>query len=156
MVYPWAWPSPGSYLSQGFSRGGVGTSWVRLPPTGTGTMALKPHFSSLYCYFEVPGPETSSPVPWPLTVPPPPWSSLPVGIGGDIIDASSWRRLNLMTPTPGDAHTWQRPKWSTYWLPPLVPLGRSHHMFDFGQRPGTGRYIFKYSLTHDHQCDCHT
>jgi len=41
MVHPCAWPSPGSYLSQGFSRGGVGTSRVRLPPTGTGTMALK-------------------------------------------------------------------------------------------------------------------
>ena len=141
MVHPWAWPSPGSYFSQGFSRGGVGTSRVRLPPTGTGTMALKPPFSSLYYCSEVPGPEASSLVPWPLVVPPLPRSSLPVGIGG-----WHYRRLNLASPQPGDAHTRRRPKWSTYWLPPLWPIGGSHHTFDldfdfdFGQRPRTGRY----------------
>ena len=32
---PWAWPSHGSYLSRGSPRGGVGTSRVRLLPTGT-------------------------------------------------------------------------------------------------------------------------
>jgi len=39
------------------------TSRVRLLPTGTGNMALKPPFSSLYYCSEVPGPEASSPVP---------------------------------------------------------------------------------------------
>jgi len=104
VVHPWAWPSPGSYLSQGFSRGGVGISRIGLPPTGTGTMALKPPFSSLYYCSEVPGPKASLPVPWPLTVPPPPRSSLPVGIGG-------WhhRRPHLVTPQHGDTHTWRRP-----------------------------------------------
>jgi len=63
IVRPWAWPSPGSYLSHGLSKGGVGTSRVRLPPTGTGTTALEPPFSSLYYCSEVPGPEASSPVP---------------------------------------------------------------------------------------------
>jgi len=121
---PLAWPSPGSYLSQGFPRGGVGTSRVRLPPTGTRTMALKPPFSSLHYYSEVPGPEASLSVPWPLVVSPPPRSFLPAGIGGDTVDVSTWRclilttpqpgevstrrRLNLATPYPGDASTWRR------------------------------------------------
>jgi len=60
----------------------MGTSRVRSLPAGTGNMALKPPFSSLYYYSEVSRPEASMPVPWPLTVPPPPRSSLPVGIGG--------------------------------------------------------------------------
>jgi len=60
----------------------MSTSRVRLLPTGTGKMALKPPFSSLYYCSDVPGPEASSPVPWPLIMPPPPQSSLPVGIGG--------------------------------------------------------------------------
>jgi len=39
--------------------------------------------------------------------------------GGDINDGSTWRRLNMATPTPGDARTWRCPhlvsaKWSTY------------------------------------------
>jgi len=37
MVRPWAWPSHGSYLSQGSPRGGMGTSRVRLP-----LLVLKP------------------------------------------------------------------------------------------------------------------
>jgi len=60
----------------------MSTSRVGLLPTGTGNMALKPPFSSLYYCSEVSGLEASSPVPWPLIVPPPPRSSLPVGIGG--------------------------------------------------------------------------
>jgi len=76
---PWAWPSHGSYLSRGSPRGGVGTSRVRLPLTDTKTMALEPPFS--YCS-EVPGPEASSSVSWPLVVSPPPRSFLPMGIGG--------------------------------------------------------------------------
>ena len=82
MDSPWASPSPGSYLSQGFSRGGVGTSRVRSLPTGTGDMALKPPLSFPYYCSEVPGPDASSSVPWPLAGTPPPRSSLPVGIGG--------------------------------------------------------------------------
>ena len=122
-------PSPGSYLSQGFSRDGVGTSRVRLLPTGTGDMALKPPFFFPHYCFGVPGPEVSSSVPWPLIVSSPPRSSLPVGIGG-----WQYRRLNLATPTPGDAHTWQRlhlatpkavnsdfPLWSPpWWVSPYV------------------------------------
>ena len=60
----------------------MGTSRVRSLPAGTGNMALKPPFSSLYYYYVVPRPKASTPVPWPLTVPPPPRSSLPVGIRG--------------------------------------------------------------------------
>jgi len=59
----------------------MGTSRVMSLPASTGNMALKPHFSSLYYYSEVPRSEASTPVPWPLT-PPPPGSSLPVGSEG--------------------------------------------------------------------------
>jgi len=154
MDYPWGWPSPGSYLSQGFFRGGVGTSRVKLLPTGTGDMALKPPFSFPYYYSEVPEPEASSSVPWPPAGTPPPRSSLPVGIGGchhssrnillRITDCSfrmggalTWRRPYLATPKPGDAQSGQHAD-----FPPWGSLGGSHHMFDFdlGQRPGTGRY----------------
>ena len=96
-------------------------------------MALKPPFSSLYYCSEVPGPKASSSVPLSLTVLPLPRSSLPVGIGG-----RHHRRLNLVTPQPGDASKGQ---------PIDIPPSGSHHMFDsdfdfdFGQRSGTGRYI---------------
>jgi len=78
----------------GSPSGGLGTSRVKLPPTGTRNMALKPPFSSLCHCLEVMRP---------LAVSPPPWSFLPMGIGG-------WhrRRLNLATPHLGDAHTWRR------------------------------------------------
>ena len=46
--YPGRDPPQESYLSQGGLWGGRGTSRVRLPYTGTITMALKPPFSSLY------------------------------------------------------------------------------------------------------------
>jgi len=68
----------------------MSTSRVRLLPSGTGNMALKPPFSSLYYCSEVPGPKASSLVPWPLIVSPPPRSSLPVGIGG-------WHHLGQST-----------------------------------------------------------
>jgi len=113
-------------------------------------MALKPPFSSLHYCSEVPGPDASSPVPWPLIVSPPPRSSLPVGIGG-------WhqRRLNMATPTPSDAYLWRRPLMATPKMVNLLTfsleaLGGSHHVFDFdfdfdfGQRSGTGRYKFKF------------
>ena len=57
----------------GSPSGGVGTSRVRLPPTGTRAMALKPPFSSLYYYPEVPRL---------FAVSPPQRSFLPMGIGG--------------------------------------------------------------------------
>jgi len=94
----------------GSPSGGVGTSQVRLPPTGTRTMALKPPFSSLhYC----------SEVLRPLTVSPPPQSFPPMGIRGSHLrclnqatptpgDASSWRRITLATPHLGDTSSWQR------------------------------------------------
>ena len=147
------------------------TSRVRLPPTGTRTMALEPPFSSLHYCSEVPGPEASSSVPWPLVVSPRPQSFLPAGIGGDTVDVSTWRcliltksepgdvstrrRLNLATPHPGDASTWQclsvsmphpgdASSGQPVEFPPWAPLDGSHYMFDFdpGQRPGTGRYIY--------------
>ena len=112
-ITPGAWPSPGLYLSQGLFRGGVGTSRVRLLPTGTGNMALKPPFSSLDYCSKVSGPEASSPVPWPLIVSSPPQFSLPVGIGG-------WqhRRLNMATPKAVNSDF---PPWSPpWWVPPHV------------------------------------
>jgi len=57
----------------GSPSGGMGTSQVRLLPTGTRTMALKPPFSSLYYYPEVLRL---------LAVSPRPRSFLPMGIGG--------------------------------------------------------------------------
>jgi len=89
----------------GSPSGGVGTSRVRLPPTGTKTMALKPPFSSLHYCSEVLSP---------LTVSPPPRFFLPMGIGGwhrrclnlatpHLGNALSWRRLILVTPRLGDA-----------------------------------------------------
>ena len=98
----------------------MGTSRVRLLPTGTGNMALKSSFSSLYYCSMVPGSEASSPVPWPLIVPPPPRSSLPVGIGGWHHRGQSTLLGQRVTPlrwetlTPGDTHTWRHPKRSTY------------------------------------------
>ena len=46
-----------------------------------------------------------------------------------VFPTCGYRGVTSTMPQPGDAHTWQRPKWSTYWLPPLGPLGGSHHMF---------------------------
>jgi len=75
---PCTWFSLGVALSwvvsvPGSPNGGAGTSWVRLPPTGTRRMVLKPPFSSLYY---------CSKVLRPLAVSPPPRSFLPMGIGG--------------------------------------------------------------------------
>ena len=47
----------GSYLSRRRLWGGRGTSRVRLPFTGTITMALEPPFPSLYHFPEISGPE---------------------------------------------------------------------------------------------------
>ena len=87
VTLPWVVSVPGS------PSGGVGASWVRLPPTSTRTMALRPPFSSLYYCPEV--------LRF-LAVSPPPRSFLPMGIGG-------WYRrcLNLATPRLGDAYTWR-------------------------------------------------
>ena len=74
-------------------------------------------------------------------------------------DASSWRRLILTTPHLGDAFSWRRPILVTpylgnassgqsvdflLWTPRVVPLYVDFDLtveFDFGQRPGMGRYI---------------
>jgi len=81
-----------SYHARG-SPLGVGTSRVRLPLTGTRTVALKPPFSSLYYCSEVLRP---------LAEFPPPRSFLPMGIGGGTSDALTWQRLHLATPHLGD------------------------------------------------------
>ena len=99
-------------------------------------MALKPPFSFLYYCCEVPGPEASTPVPWPLTMPPPPQSSLPVGIGGWQHLGQSTLLEQRVTPLrwealkPVDAHTCRRPRRSTltfllgapWWVPSYVWL----------------------------------
>ena len=103
----------------GSPSGGVGTSRVRLPPTGTRTMALKPPFSSPYYCSEVLRP---------LAVSTPPRSFLPMGIGG-------WHRrcLNLATPILGDASPWRRLHGDALSgqpvdFLPMGPLEGSHHM----------------------------
>ena len=107
----------------GSPSGGVGTSRVRLPPTGTRTMALKPPFSSL-CY--------CSEVLRPLTVSPPPRSFLPMGIGGfyrrclNLGAAYTWRCLILAMPTPGDALSWLRLTLATPHLDDASPWRRLH------------------------------
>jgi len=53
-------------------------------------------------------------------------------------DASSWRRLILVTPYLGDASSGQSIDFLP-WTPRVVPLYVDFD-FDFGQRPGTGRY----------------
>jgi len=98
-----------SYHARG-SPLGVGTSRVRLPLTGTRTVALKPPFSSLYYCSQVLRPLAESP---------PPRSFLPMGIGGrhrrclnlatpHLGDVSPWRRLTLATPHLGNASPWRR------------------------------------------------
>jgi len=82
---PLAWPSHGSYLSQGPPSGGMSTSRVRLLPTCTRTMALKPPSPSLrYCSglrLNLATPNLATPYPG---------------------DAHTWRRLH-----PGDASSSQ-------------------------------------------------
>jgi len=143
MDYPWAWPSPELCLSQGFSRGGVGTSRVRLLPTGTRDMALKPPFSFPYFCSKVPGPKASYCVVPSTVFPTRGYRGMAVS-APESGDAHSWRRPHLATPTPGNAHTWRRPKQSTLTFLLGAPLGGSRHTFDFdfdfGQGSGTGRY----------------
>ena len=120
LVYPWAWPSHGSYLSRGSPWGDVGTSRVKLLPAGTRTMALKPPFSSL-CNCS--GPRLNL-------------AMLQPG------DASPWRRLTWRRPPLA---TPQAVNLLTFFLGFLE--GPYHTStfdfdFDFGQRPGTGRYRF--------------
>jgi len=112
----------------GSPSGGVGTSRVKLPPTGTRTMALKPPFPSLCYYSELSRPEA------PLRC-----LNLAVSYLGD---ALTWRRLFLATPHPGDASSGQSVDflpWTPQVVPPYVDFDFDVE-FDFGQRPGTGRY----------------
>ena len=99
MALSWVVSVPGS------PSGGMGTSRVRLPPTGTRTMALKPPFSYLhYCSEALRH----------LTVSPPPRSFPPMRIGGrhrrclNLGDAYTWRHLILATPHLGEASSWRR------------------------------------------------
>ena len=137
MVCPWVWPSPGLYLSQGLSRGSVGTSRVRLPPTGTVNMALKPPFSSLHYCYEVPGPEASSPVPLPLSMSSLPRSFLPMGIRGWQHRHMSLPTPIMATPLPGDAHTWRRLRLAT--PTPGVATPKLVNLFTFSPGPLAGR-----------------
>jgi len=109
--YPWAWPSHESYLSQGPLWGDMGTSRVRLLSTGVSTMALKPPFSSLYCYPRLSGFEA---FPWRHSLH---GLSYPWVSGSNAVDALLWGHFTLATPYLGDALTWQRLIWAT------LPLG---------------------------------
>ena len=122
--YPGRDPPLESYLSQRRLWGGRGTSRVGLPYTGAVTMALKPPFPSLHHYsLVIRGLRPSHGVAPSMVFPThgcrgmalwspcfrviPPWrhharrhlilAILSVG------DASSWRRLRLASPHPGDA-----------------------------------------------------
>ena len=97
LVHPRAWPSHGSYLFRGSPWGRAGALRVRLLPTGTRTMALKPPFSSLHFCSEPSEPETSSRC-CPLHGIPYPWVS-----GGNTVDILTWLFLYLATPFLGDA-----------------------------------------------------
>ena len=130
VVYPWAWPSHRSYLSQVPPSGGMSTSRVRLLPTGTRTMALKPPFSSLcYCFGLLLNLAMLQPGDALL------WRRLLLATP-HLDDASPWRRLLLATPHLGDASSSQSVDFLP-WTPRVVPL---YVDFDFGQRPETGRY----------------
>ena len=144
----------------GSPSGGVGTSRVRLPLTGTRTMALKPPFSSLYYCSEVLRP---------LTVSPPPRSFLPMGIGGDTVDALTLQRLHLATPHLGDASPWRRLilamphlgdalRGQTVDFLRLGPLEGSHHMLTLTLvnargRDGTIFFLFSFFLIIFFSCD---
>ena len=126
----------GSYLSRRCLWGGRGTSQVRLPFTGTITMALKPPFPFLYHFPEISGPEASPrrrslhglSYPWvsgnhtavtlllhcliwrrPGWATPPPRRRLALATPC-LGDALPWRRLTLATPYLGDALSlsWRR------------------------------------------------
>jgi len=104
---PRAWPSHGSYRSRGSPWGGMGTSRVRLLPTGTRTVALKPSFSSpCYCSglsdLRPPSgvaPSKVFPSHGYLGVTP---STSHLGY------VLPWRRLCMVTPSLGDAFAWRR------------------------------------------------
>ena len=83
----------------GFPSGGVGTSRVRLLPTSTGTVALKPPFSfSLSSFWAVKEARALLVMSW---------------LGYVLF----WWCLYMATPFLGDALTWRCLKRSTCWLP---------------------------------------
>jgi len=110
----------------GSPSGGMGTSRVRLPPTGTRTMALKPPFFFPYYCSEALRPLAVSP---PSTVFPTHryrgWHRRCLNFGDaytrrrlilatpHLGDASPWRHLILATPHLGDASPWRRLTFAT-------------------------------------------
>jgi len=112
MALSWVVSVPGSPSS------GVGTSRVKLPPTGTRTHGLEATFlfsSLLLCMVEA-------------------WS-----LSGNVFTR---RWLSWATPLLGDASARRWLERSTCWLLFLGSLKGSHHALTltFGQCPGTERY----------------
>ena len=93
----------GSYLSRRRLWGSRGTSRVRLPFTGTITMALKPPFPSLYNFPEISGPE-AFPRRRSLRGLSYPWVSGNHTMIALLLHCLTWRRPHL-----GDAFTWATP-----------------------------------------------
>ena len=108
----------------------MGTSRVRPLPAGTGSMALKPSFSSLYYSYEMPRPEASTPLPRPLIALLPPRSLHPAGIGGWpflSMGASYGAASSTIVPTRGYREV--APIGCKY------PLVRTQSTPEVGQRP---------------------
>jgi len=142
---PWAWPFHGSYLSQGPPSGGMSTSRVRLFPTGTRTMALKPPFSSLcYCFglrLNLATPSLGDALLWRCFI----LGGASFWVMPRLGDTSCWRRFLLAPLTLGDASSGQSVDFLP-WPPRMVSLYVDFDLivdFDFGQRLGTGRYKVK-------------
>jgi len=154
VVLPWAWPSHGSYLSQGLPA----VAWVLHESSyPLLVLELRPwsHLPLLFItVMRYWGLSRSRPLHG-LSFP---WVS-----GGGTVDAltlatptpgdaSSSRRLTQATPTPSDASPWRRLQRSTRWLSSLgPPWGVLTYVdfdfdFDFGQHLGTGRYTSPPSL----------
>ena len=89
----------GSYLSRRRLWGGRGTSRVRLPFTGTITMALKPPFPSLYHFPEISGPE-AFPRRRSLHGLSYPWVSGNHTVIALLLHCLIWRRPGWATPLP--------------------------------------------------------
>ena len=140
VVLPWAWPSHGSYLSQGLP---AVASVLRESGYPLLVLELWPwsHLSLLfitvlrYWGFSRCRPLHGLSYPWVSggdTIDALTWQRLILATP-TLGDASSWRRLHLATPHLGDAYTWRslhlgdalpwrRLKWSIRWVSSLGPL----------------------------------